>query len=94
MLPARPRLKQLLESDASYHITTLPRPTSASPEGRNAHILVVEDNLVNQKVLVKQLRMHRYSTTVANHGQEALDILLKDTGIATTQPDQGPIDLV
>ncbi|KAL3426864.1 histidine kinase hhk13p [Phlyctema vagabunda] len=39
------------------------------------HILVVEDNIVNQKVLSKQLRSAGCIVFVANHGQEALDFL-------------------
>lgn len=36
------------------------------------HILVVEDNLVNQKVVTKQLRKAGHVVHVANHGEEAL----------------------
>ncbi|KAF1991692.1 hypothetical protein K402DRAFT_131530 [Aulographum hederae CBS 113979] len=45
-----------------------------SPEYQK-HILLVEDNLVNQKVFSKQLRKHGYAVSIANHGQEALDYL-------------------
>lgn len=38
-------------------------------------VLVVEDNLVNQKVLQKHLTKIGYKVQVANHGQEALDYL-------------------
>ncbi|KAL3426050.1 histidine kinase hhk13p [Phlyctema vagabunda] len=41
------------------------------------HILVVEDNLVNQKVVTKQLRNAGHQVSVANHGQEALDFLMQ-----------------
>lgn len=36
-------------------------------------ILLVEDNLVNQKVVAKKLRTQGYTVLVANHGLEALD---------------------
>ncbi|OTB17659.1 hypothetical protein K445DRAFT_309834 [Daldinia sp. EC12] len=36
-------------------------------------ILVVEDNLVNQKVLCKQLRKRDFLVKAANHGKDALD---------------------
>lgn len=38
-------------------------------------ILIVEDNVVNQKVLSKQLKKNGYVVHVANHGREALDFL-------------------
>lgn len=39
------------------------------------HILIVEDNLVNQRVLAKQLRNVGMQVAVANHGGEALKYL-------------------
>lgn len=44
---------------------------------RQHHILLVEDNLINQKVLSKQLRSTGCVVHVANHGGEALDFLAK-----------------
>lgn len=38
-------------------------------------VLIVEDNLVNQRVLAKQLRNIGMNVAVANHGVEALDYL-------------------
>ncbi|KXS97045.1 hypothetical protein AC578_2865 [Pseudocercospora eumusae] len=46
-----------------------------SQHQNNFHILLVEDNLVNQKILAKQLRKAKCTVTVANHGEEALKIL-------------------
>lgn len=43
------------------------------------HILIVEDNLVNQRVLAKQLRNAGIHVAVANHGGEALDYLQSTT---------------
>ena len=42
-------------------------------------ILVVEDNIVNQKVVAKMLKKLGYKSLVANHGKEALDILKENT---------------
>lgn len=39
------------------------------------HVLIVEDNLVNQKVLRRQLKNVGYEVHVANHGLEAVDFL-------------------
>lgn len=44
-------------------------------QARRYNVLLVEDNLVNQKVLAKQLRMAKCTVTVANHGKEALEAL-------------------
>jgi len=41
------------------------------------HILIVEDNLVNQKVVSKQLRKEGHIVFVANHGEEALGFIQK-----------------
>lgn len=38
-----------------------------------------QDNIINQKVLVRQLQAKGFRTSAANDGQEALDILLGST---------------
>jgi PleD family two-component response regulator len=52
-------------------------PPSNKPDipTTDLHVLIVEDNLVNQRVLAKQLRNVGMKITVANHGGEALDHL-------------------
>jgi CheY-like chemotaxis protein len=42
-------------------------------------VLIVEDNLVNQRVLAKQLKNIGMNVAVANHGVEALDYIRKTT---------------
>lgn len=49
------------------------------PVRQTLHVLLVEDNLINQKVLSKQLRRGGCLVDVANHGLEALDLLEKIT---------------
>jgi len=61
------------------HIT-LPGPASrklsiTTHAHYNHHILLVEDNLINQKVLRKQLSGIGCTVHVANHGLEALSFL-------------------
>ncbi len=46
---------------------------------KNKKILLVEDNLINQKVFLGILGKSQMSIDVANNGQEALDILAKDS---------------
>jgi CheY-like chemotaxis protein len=43
------------------------------------HVLVVEDNLINQRVLCSQLKKIGCTVQVANHGREALEELKKTT---------------
>ncbi|KAF2659309.1 aerobic respiration control sensor protein arcB [Lophiostoma macrostomum CBS 122681] len=81
--PERPALAE--SSSASSHLTVaaiagLPSPppvpatssSSARPINNPLHILIVEDNLVNQKVLAKQLRKAGCTISTANNGLEAL----------------------
>ncbi|KAL9030684.1 MAG: hypothetical protein Q9196_001229 [Gyalolechia fulgens] len=55
-----------------------PKPVAASVPGRTAglkpglKVLIVEDNLVNQRVLQRQLRNIGCSVHVANHGKDCL----------------------
>lgn len=58
---------------------------------QHLHLLVVEDNLVNQKVMSKQLQNAGYSVSVANHGHEALDHILSTH---FHPPSTSPLDVV
>lgn len=61
-------------------ITAKAQPVIApppSPGRRVFDVLIVEDNLVNQKVLQRQLKNSGNNTLVANHGGEAIDIIKK-----------------
>ncbi|KAK6860100.1 hybrid signal transduction histidine kinase K [Apiospora arundinis] len=73
---------------SSTSSTTATSLTSAPSVGRRLFdVLIVEDNLVNQKVLQRQLRNSGNNTLVANHGGEALEVLKKSrywTGMETT----------
>ena len=55
---------QLLEHNQSYNLA-------------NINILLVEDNLINQKVVVKCLTNHGAFVDIANHGSEAIHLLNK-----------------
>lgn len=68
-------------SDLSGHLAPQgsPQSTTAKRAPDSMHVLVVEDNLVNQRVLAKQLRNLGCTVEVANHGREALDYLERTT---------------
>ena len=57
-------------------------------------MLIVEDNLVNQKVLQKQLRNLGCETHVANHGGEALERLKESWFAADGKQDALALDVV
>ncbi|GAA5932140.1 uncharacterized protein JCM15063_001133 [Sporobolomyces koalae] len=60
---------------------TGPGPSSPAPPvlpPPPIKVLVVEDNLVNQKILCRQLKNAGYETQVANNGLEALEAFEKD----------------
>ena len=53
-----------------------PAPLSSAPGGPQAqHILIAEDNEINQKVLAHQLRLLGFSADIAANGAEALELL-------------------
>ncbi|TVY42454.1 Hybrid signal transduction histidine kinase K [Lachnellula subtilissima] len=55
--------------------TSSPRLSPSLLDFSEIQVLIVEDNLVNQRVLQKQLKNIGFMTVVANHGGEALDVL-------------------
>jgi len=63
-----------LTSPSSLHKSTKKDPFTQE-KTRTLNILLVEDNLVNQKVLRKQMTHKGCVVHVANHGQEALNFL-------------------
>jgi signal transduction histidine kinase len=64
---------QLLTGKAEKHSKSVETPS------HQFHVLLVEDNIVNQQVLSKHLRRAGYIVEIANHGIEALEILEKKT---------------
>jgi signal transduction histidine kinase len=52
--------------------TSPPKSSASSIDFTKLKVLIVEDNLVNQRVLQKQLKNIGFITEVANHGGEAL----------------------
>jgi CheY-like chemotaxis protein len=63
------------KGSATIDVTLVaPEPTNKLPAD-NRYVLVVEDNLVNQKVLCKLLRNRGFIVEATNHGQEALEAI-------------------
>jgi CheY-like chemotaxis protein len=66
-----------LAGPSATEVVQSARIPAASKSLSRLSVLIVEDNLVNQKVLSKQLRNLGCAITVANHGEEALAQLRK-----------------
>ncbi|KAF2790240.1 hypothetical protein K505DRAFT_251628 [Melanomma pulvis-pyrius CBS 109.77] len=68
-----------VEKPSKELLPILPRtfPNGPEPSTRKLRVLLVEDNLINQRVLRKHLTKSDCEVHVANHGVEALDILRK-----------------
>jgi CheY-like chemotaxis protein len=76
----------LLEEDQGpvpAHFVSPRSRRASSPTNNPLHILIAEDNLINQKILVKQLERAGHICHVANNGQEAVEIY-----------DKIPLDLI
>ncbi|KAF2004483.1 two component histidine kinase 1 [Amniculicola lignicola CBS 123094] len=62
------------QSDTAKEISNSQRNEAS---GVHQTILLVEDNLINQKVLRRQLQSRGFEVFVANNGQEAVDAVVK-----------------
>ncbi|KAI3555855.1 hsp90-like protein [Colletotrichum abscissum] len=78
---AQPVKSEPTSAPSTPPLTTLPRRASikkpVAPATPLYDVLIVEDNIVNQRVLRKQLTSCGNTTYVANHGGEALEQLKK-----------------
>ena len=68
-------------------------PTSR-PTNQTLKVLLVEDNLVNQRVLSKQLLKAGCTVHLANHGQEALDHLRTSTLWSANQGNGKTLNII
>jgi len=78
-----PKIVRDQETSVSQQLLGFADSTGASPQRsispklnpNNWHVLIVEDNLVNQRILAAQISKIGCTTHVANHGEEALDMI-------------------
>ncbi|EHL01584.1 putative Hybrid signal transduction histidine kinase K [Glarea lozoyensis 74030] len=82
--PSKPPASRVSSAPAS--LTTMASLESNGPS--KWHVLIVEDNLVNQKVLAKGIKKLGCTVHVANHGGEALEVL-RDTKHYSGREDDG-----
>ncbi|MEP5765131.1 MAG: response regulator [Halieaceae bacterium] len=80
-------------SDGSPRRSTVLRevPDEVVAQLRGAHLLLVEDNTINQELACELLNTRGIQTTVAGNGQEALDILEQETFDGVLMDCQMPV---
>ncbi|KAH8890495.1 hypothetical protein GQ53DRAFT_794785 [Thozetella sp. PMI_491] len=82
-LPQRPVPKTRLSAEPLTPILfpskVARRPSRTPSWPLDVHVLIVEDNLINQKILAKLIQKQGWATSVANHGEEALAEINKST---------------
>ncbi|GAA5867623.1 hypothetical protein JCM3774_001533 [Rhodotorula dairenensis] len=100
-LPARiakrPHSASPSETTKASKTTKVGTPTtSASRDCAEppVHVLVVEDNEINRKVLNRQLKNAGYTVSMACDGQQALDALAEDARRSTQDPTYNGIHVV
>ncbi|KAI1760124.1 hypothetical protein GGR53DRAFT_526501 [Hypoxylon sp. FL1150] len=81
------------EEGRSNSVYTPQGSSTPLQEAPSLNILVVEDNLVNQKVLCKQLRNRDFIVQAANHGRDALDAVRNSHG-EDVPPEQRSFDVI
>lgn len=69
-------------------------PANHEVAASDLYVLIVEDNIVNQRVLAKQLRSVGVNVTVANHGGEALDHLRTTTYCVAGEAESSKLSLI
>ncbi|GAB7343683.1 hypothetical protein MBLNU457_1670t1 [Dothideomycetes sp. NU457] len=85
VLPAVTQAENHLTAQSSPPVTTAPPPSTeastADPSKPDSLItvLIVEDNVINQTVLTRQLKRVGFGTVAADNGEQALDQLRKST---------------
>ncbi|KAL8682877.1 MAG: hypothetical protein Q9186_001123 [Xanthomendoza sp. 1 TL-2023] len=84
--PYRPKSSTTMNAPLEYDQDAEGRRSSLS-------VLLVEDNLINQKILQKQLIKHGYEVQVANHGKEAIE-QLKTTNMWVGNDNGNRLDVV
>ncbi|KAF2421011.1 hypothetical protein EJ08DRAFT_525664 [Tothia fuscella] len=98
--PATPLLRSVglrgAHSPSASRVVTAPQSTSGIPEDymsmsrderAETHILVVEDNQINQQIALKTIKKLGFSVNAVWNGKEALDYLLEEPTAKRPRPN-------
>ena len=90
-----PAVEDFVNADASTHQpghSAAPSHTPLSEAQRKEfHVLVVEDNAINQQIALKTIRNMGFSVSAVWNGKEALDYLLQATAIPRSPSPAGSL---
>ncbi|KAG8887667.1 hypothetical protein FRB98_009229 [Tulasnella sp. 332] len=67
----------ILTPTTDFDNKSQPHRTSGPPSQTSYHILITEDNLINQTVLNRQLKQAGFTTQLASNGKQALEAVKK-----------------
>jgi CheY-like chemotaxis protein len=81
----------LSRSELEAAVAPLTTPLTRSSSAKYMHVLLVEDNFINQKVMAQQLRRFGCVVYVANNGLEALDVLQQSHFATSPHPPAAEI---
>jgi CheY-like chemotaxis protein len=79
-IPSEPDQKQREVPIDQAHSSNAP---NAPQTPRPRHVLLVEDNFINRKIVCRKLQNKGYDVTTANDGQEALEMVIEAPGLST-----------
>ncbi|KAI4724511.1 hypothetical protein E4T49_07779 [Aureobasidium sp. EXF-10728] len=86
--PLKPGIRQASFDSRRGSPAQLDLPLALSDEERrNTHVLVVEDNPINQQIALKTIKKLKFSVNAVWNGQEALDYLSKPESPERPRPD-------
>ncbi|KAF4555997.1 Two-component system protein A-like protein [Elsinoe fawcettii] len=85
-MPASPG-KNSSRRPSSHSRAFLSEPELTDDERSKTHVLVVEDNPINQQIALKTIRKLKFSVNAVWNGQEALDYLLSTPTEERPKPD-------
>jgi CheY-like chemotaxis protein len=78
-VPQEDRAAMHPTTNGKPHVADMTIPATINGQAKHVHVLLVEDNFINQKVMSQQLRKAGLTVHVANHGLECLDFVSRSS---------------
>ncbi|KAK6003648.1 hypothetical protein QM012_009419 [Aureobasidium pullulans] len=93
--PPEPPSAQLAQTSIKDHMRVVDGPAAQRVQVPDLHVLLVEDNAINQKILAQQLRKTGCARVhVADHGLDALELLSTTTFHKPAGVEQIPLSII